>query len=387
MNVLSHVLHLYPKSLGMFCFVLVLQITTIRWTVIENQSLAADQNPTEGERQDIGRRDGESTFPIPNGHLDRLTVLRFSSDGRTLVSAGGDRTVRKWDIATGEQTELYEYLPQGHPGEVVMSPDGQFLVSSAHDNTLTIWDLSAGKLRANLEGHGLYSHSLPVQISPDGSQVVTWGEDHQIRWWNAADGKPLAKQTAPGFSFPHLKDLMGMPNRAPYGKFSDDAKILLIQFQGQFYEFETTTGRERRKFKVDGSSSLFHHFAISPDQRRLVTCQTSRDPATNRVNPERVLTVYDFESLEKKRQLKLPGIYMSPLLFSPDSQGMVNHTGETGRAVEIVNLQSGLATTRIPNVPRCTAFQFTPDGKKLAAALEDSTILLWDISKFRTDAK
>ena len=99
-----------------------------------------------------------------------------------------------------------------------------------------------------------------------------------------------------------------MPNNAAYGRFSADAKILLVQHQGQFYEFDTSTGRERRKFKLDDAATYFNRFSLSPDQRTLVTVQSIRDPKTKEIIPERLLTVLDFESLKIRREIKLAGI-------------------------------------------------------------------------------
>lgn len=375
----------------MCCCVFAWQFTTDSWKVSENRSLAADRKP-EGVQQkptvsgDCGiepheMATGKSVFTISNGYLDRVTVLRFAPDGRSLVSVGGDRTVRQWDIATGGQQPLFEYSTRGIIGEVTISHDGQLLVAYAYDNTLTIWDLATGKSRAKLEGHGPLSHTLPVQFAPDGHKFVSWGEDRQMRWWNAANGKLITSHSTPIFPIPTLNDLLGMPNNAAYGRFSTDAKILLVQHQGQFYEFDTSTGRERRKFKLDDAATYFNRFSLSPDQRTLVTVQSIRDQKKKEMIPERLLTVLDFESLKIRREIKLAGIYMSPLTFSPDSRHMVSHTGETGRTIELINLESGDIKAMIPNVPRCSAFQFAPDGKHLAAALEDSTILILDLGK------
>ena len=49
-----------------------------------------------------------------SGHQTGVTSLVFAPDGKTLASAGFDRTLALWDVATGEELLRFE----GFPGEV-----------------------------------------------------------------------------------------------------------------------------------------------------------------------------------------------------------------------------------------------------------------------------
>ncbi|KAG6912976.1 hypothetical protein DXG01_010675, partial [Tephrocybe rancida] len=119
------------------------------------------------------------------GHTGPVWSVAFSPDGKQVVSGSSDQSVRIWDALTGD---LVKEL-KGHTDDVrsvAFSPDGKQVVSGSDDQSVRIWDALTGDLVKELKGHTDYVRS--VAFSPDGKQVVSGSNDQSVRVWDALTG-------------------------------------------------------------------------------------------------------------------------------------------------------------------------------------------------------
>mmetsp|Transcript_14307 Transcript_14307/g.23826 ORF Transcript_14307/g.23826 Transcript_14307/m.23826 type:complete len:1003 (-) Transcript_14307:658-3666(-) len=118
-----------------------------------------------------------------------LYGVSLSEDGKRCVAGGSDGTVHVWNVETGEV--LVEM--KGHTGivgDVAMWRDGTLAVSGGFkDNTVMIWDLISGKCTKVLQGHS--GGVLAVRVSHDGGRVVSGATDKTIQVWDAGTGKSI----------------------------------------------------------------------------------------------------------------------------------------------------------------------------------------------------
>ncbi|HEY9300569.1 MAG TPA: serine/threonine protein kinase, partial [Phormidium sp.] len=85
---------------------------------------------------------------ILQGHSAAINSVALSADGQILASASDDKTVKLWNLKTGQP--LYTFF--GHSKEVysvAISPDSQMLVAGDFNKKITSWNLpKRGLLRS-----------------------------------------------------------------------------------------------------------------------------------------------------------------------------------------------------------------------------------------------
>ena len=120
-----------------------------------------------------------------SGHTGPVRAVALTPDGRQVVSASWDKTLKVWELASG--TELRAL--RGHTTWIkaaAVTPDGRQVVSASDDKTLKVWDLASGRLLATFCADGALECCA---VAPDGVTIVAGDRGGMVHFLRLEHGE------------------------------------------------------------------------------------------------------------------------------------------------------------------------------------------------------
>ncbi|PMB49830.1 hypothetical protein CEN39_20185 [Fischerella thermalis CCMEE 5201] len=130
--------------------------------------------------QQEGKTPNAQLLNTLTGHSHIVCSLAMSSDRQILVSGSRDKTIKVWQLETGE---LLHTLKGHRDGvyAIALSPDGQTIASGSADKTIKLWHLQTGELLGTFTGH---LHTVTaVAFTTSGEILVSGSLDKTIKIW------------------------------------------------------------------------------------------------------------------------------------------------------------------------------------------------------------
>src|SRR5579885_2184130 len=321
----------------------------------------------------------------------------FSPDGKLLAAKGGGQTY-VWEIGTGKTIRTFH---EPHVS-VVFCADGKRLVSVSRSNTLVLWDISTGEqiFKVGADSPNKQGQPDPCLLSPDGRTIVTGN----IVWG--------AKKGAAALGLGHLPPrMLNVPERAicfweiASGKsrgwaeghgalaFSPDGRRLARRAGDQsIVLWDLATGQVLRKIKTNDLA--VRHVAFAPDGERLVSNgdEDRNEKDKNQIRPIKIWNLSTGTALLQMGVKKETVSFF--VAFSPDGKLLATlddrtffegkpYTSGSGQHCRLGpalwDASTGEHLASLFGHTDYVSFSFSPDGKYIATASADNTILLWDV--------
>ncbi len=299
------------------------------------------------------------------GHEDDVTTVTFDMSGGRILTGSADRTMRLWDVQSGEQIGIY----RRHLGKIVdvafHPQELNLAVSLAIDTPPTLWDLETGREVIRYYQHDVMDEPNldvgSVTFSPDGSQILgSFGIP--MRLWDTTTGELI-------------REFLGHGSYVNSVAFSVDGQLALSSAwrENSFRVWDTSTGVELRRF--EGHGGVVRAITISDDGRYALS---GSDDTTVRV----------WDLANGAEVLTLPGhtdnIFAT--IYSPDYED--GYTIASAGLDELIRIWDVDTRQQIARLDQHTddvwTIAYSPDGSLLVSGSEDNTARIWDMETYES---
>jgi WD40 repeat protein len=401
------------------------------WTITILLSWAIAPTTAQEQRLTVAGKDATTPRvdlfgdPLPAGALVRLGTTRFrhdgpmlavayAADGKTLVTASEDQTVRRWDAMTGKELKRFPA-----PGFVTLSADGSLFVTvdaedpkATKNRSVRLWNTVTNREAGQFEWLGRFgdldtANGLHAAFSRDGSTlavgsynakvIMLWDvvRSRAIRQINyiglgsltmAPDGKTLFTGTDNVlWDVASGKKLKSFSPRYEHGStttaaFSADGKTLALGGDdASFVLLDVATGRQLHQLKgqgkrFGGAGGGLKSLAFAADGKTLAAGSS-----------DWTVRLWDVAAGKQLHQLIGPTFgnvgnhgSVHAVAFAPDGKTVAAASNlpmlrvwETASGREVLPPTSGHRDALL-------TLAFSADGKRLATSSTDLTIRLWD---------
>ncbi len=290
-------------------------------------------------------------------HGGSVNAVAYSPVNSSLIaSAGGNNTVKIWDLADGRVDTLGSH--KNTINSLAFSPNGTRLVSGSDDYTIVVWNVT-NKRRLTTLSHitdRVRAQVKAVSFSSDGQMFASAG--WHLKLWDIHTLREIR-------TIRHSKWIIALA-------FSYDGKLLAIgDADGQIIIINLQNQQEIIQYR--GDSNYITSMEFSPDNKMLASTGFHGDVKLWRVSNWELIGTLPTSST------------VTDLSFSPDSSKLVSVDYEE---VNLWSLNNGenLVTLR-GHTGWVNATAFSPEGTSLTSGGSDGTLRLWDVTSYQSGEK
>ena len=326
---------------------------------------------------------GELLSPNSDSHSGTVLSIAFADRGRSIVTAGGDATVRVWNAADGRQRWAKTFDRTAYVDVMAVSPNGELIAAAGSavgpDAGVRILRAATGEEVGFIPvAKKQFHYRVRALVFSVDSRLLAVTHDRlkagdgDTNLYDVVTRKRLATTPAErSIRYPH--DMV----------FSRDGDSLLtVDDSATVTIWDAATGKLRRQF------TALRPPPDAPDakrkEQRISSATFALDLKTLITSQGRDLLFWDVERGELTASMPSESAEEGGgIVISPDGRrlAMVDRHFTGADAVRVFDLEDRRVIARFDSGqgrPRCVAF--SPDNARLVAGMEDGTALVWDVS-------
>jgi len=285
---------------------------------------------------------------VLSGHSNTVYGAWMLNDGRNLLSASSDHTIRFWNVATRSVLESIRY-PE-YIRSAALSPDGRVLAVGGRFGYWSLRDVLTRRLLLERTNSTAVSG---VAFAADGQRVAL-ADSNSVEIWDVSDCRNIATLLR------SPKDLDGHHHGIA---FSPDGRSLAYA-HGDYHILLYDFASKSNVMVGDSADGDALSLAFSPDGRTLVAAD------------RRQISLWDVAGRLPPRHLTNHLEQVESVAFSPDGKLLASGSGDQTILLWDAESWQPIATLR-GHEGEVRSVSFSADGKRLVSGGEDETVRVW----------
>jgi len=303
------------------------------------------------------------------GHEGGVGCLVISPDDRWLFSCGADDTVRAWNLGNdAPPTIVAKHLER--ITDLGLSPDGRYLAAASTDGSMSLLTLNYDDPGASSRTRRFHNSYIEhVEFSKNGKWLASASLDGYVRLWQFSGGVlPQEAIVLEGYS----ADADRFPIESLV--FTNDSRFLIATCADRsctVWELDQMT-QSRDGLILHKHTYALRHATVSSDDRYLAAG-----------DEEGTICLWNLDVLAantEPRKLTGHGDLIDDLRFTPDGRLVSVGSDRTVRVWS--DLESSPASCRVlvGHASGVDCIAIAPSGDTIATGSSDHTIRIWDIA-------
>jgi WD40 repeat protein len=286
---------------------------------------------------------------VETGHYGKVFTVRFSRDGRLLMSVGAGGGTKLWSVESGKQLRTLPD-PGGMSFNIAENLEHRIVAGTEFlGKVITLRNIGDGTEVRTLTSESVV---VAVAVGVDGNTLASGHEDNTVRIWDISKG--VERQRLPNFSR-RIRDLV----------FTPDGKSLLSLDDGSnLLRWDVATYAAPLPLKLKEPLALSNSLAVSPDGKTLAALGGDW------------IQLWDLTTGQALAPLPRAGD-LYPFTFSKDGQAIIS-----GDDIGIVfrDIATGKTVRTLKPEGRVESLDISLGGALLASGNDLGVIRVWDLA-------
>jgi WD40 repeat protein len=329
------------------------------------------------------------------GHTSYVKTIAFSPDNKYIVSSDGLK-INLWDIRTGKKIRTFSGHTKG-VNCVCFNPEGNKIISAGGDRTIRIWEVQNGLNIQSLMGN---TGATGTIMSPDEKYIASGGRDFNIKLWSTQN-----KQ--------HNKIFKGHTDKITNVVFSSDSKYILSgSWDKKIKLWDVKTKKNIKTFT--GHTGIVYCATFSPDGKHIASGSLDKTIKIWDIKSGKIIKT--FTDIKRIKQLiyspdgkfllsrgdyhyykvwniesgktinEIESLRLNTVAFSNDGRyiaSAITDIGDWGTAYhnfKFLDTETGKEIKSFKGHKEdVTCLAFSKDNKHIVSGSADRTLKLWDI--------